>query len=58
MSNNTGFLLNLMRIKRDNKAKFASYMEQHYNIKIDPSTMFDIQVSSSDYFMTYESGLG
>lgn len=45
MSDNVGFLHNLMRIKRDNKAKFASYMEEHYNVKIDPCTLFDVQVS-------------
>lgn len=44
LRDDNGFLHNLMRIKRDNKAKFASYMEQHYNIKINPSTLFDIQV--------------
>ena len=45
LSNNTEFLQNLMVIKRENKAKFASYMEQRYKIKIDPSTLFDFQVS-------------
>ncbi|EUB58557.1 Glycogen phosphorylase, brain form [Echinococcus granulosus] len=44
LSNNIQFLQNLMRIKRENKAKFASYVEQHYKIKIDPSTLFDFQV--------------
>ncbi|KAM7541671.1 hypothetical protein Aperf_G00000018363 [Anoplocephala perfoliata] len=38
------FLQNLKRIKRENKEKFASYMEHHYNISIDPSTLFDFQV--------------
>ena len=50
LENNQGFLLNLMRIllriKRENKAKFASYMEQHHNIKIDPSSLFDFQVGN------------
>lgn len=45
LANNIQFLQNLMRIKRENKAKFASYMEQHYKVKIDPSTLFDFQVS-------------
>ncbi|KAL5108014.1 Glycogen phosphorylase muscle form [Taenia crassiceps] len=44
LANNIQFLQNLMRIKRENKAKFASYMEQHYKVKIDPSTLFDFQV--------------
>jgi len=38
------FLRNLLRIKRENKVKFAGYMESHYNISLDSSSMFDIQV--------------
>ncbi|VDO02319.1 unnamed protein product [Rodentolepis nana] len=44
LCNDAGFLRSINRIKRDNKVKFASYMEEHYGIKIDPSTLFDIQV--------------
>lgn len=44
LKDDTEFLQNLMRIKRENKAKFASYMEHHYNISIDASTLFDFQV--------------
>ncbi|KAM3187392.1 hypothetical protein ACTXT7_002428 [Hymenolepis weldensis] len=44
MENNPEFLQSLLRIKRDNKVKFASYMEQNHGIKIDPSSLFDFQV--------------
>ncbi|THD23200.1 Alpha-1 4 glucan phosphorylase [Fasciola hepatica] len=40
----TALLRNLMRIKRDNKAKFAAYMEQNYNVHLNTASMFDIQV--------------
>lgn len=46
MEKNPEFLQNLLRIKRDNKVKFASYMEQNHGIKIDPSSLFDFQVKS------------
>ncbi|VDN98782.1 unnamed protein product [Rodentolepis nana] len=44
MEGNCDFLRSLMRIKRINKEKFTAYMEQHYGIEIDPSTLFDFQV--------------
>lgn len=42
--NDVNFLRQLIRIKRENKAKFASYMEQHYGVTINPASLFDIQV--------------
>lgn len=45
MVNDASFLRNLMRIKRDNKAKFAAYMEQNYNVHLNTASLFDIQVS-------------
>ncbi|VDP84253.1 unnamed protein product [Echinostoma caproni] len=44
LANDVAFLRNLMRIKRDNKAKFAAYMEQNYNVHLNTASMFDIQV--------------
>nr|CUU98860.1 hypothetical transcript [Hymenolepis microstoma] len=44
MESNREFLRNLLKIKRMNKEKFTSYMEQHYGIIIDPSSLFDFQV--------------
>ncbi|VDL98317.1 unnamed protein product [Schistocephalus solidus] len=43
--NDKGFLHRLLRVKRENKQKFAQYMKQRYGIDLDPSTMFDIQAS-------------
>ncbi|CAI2735330.1 unnamed protein product [Schistosoma spindalis] len=42
--NDVNFLRQLIRIKRENKAKFASYLEQHYGVTINPASLFDIQV--------------
>ncbi|KAK4475038.1 hypothetical protein MN116_002134 [Schistosoma mekongi] len=42
--NDVNFLRQLVRIKRENKAKFASYLEQHYGVTINPASLFDIQV--------------
>ncbi|CAH8874541.1 unnamed protein product [Trichobilharzia szidati] len=42
--NDASLLQHLLRIKRENKAKFASYLEQHYGVVINPASLFDIQV--------------
>ncbi|CAH8637577.1 unnamed protein product [Heterobilharzia americana] len=42
--NDNNLLQQLLRIKRENKAKFASYLEQHYGVTINPASLFDIQV--------------
>lgn len=34
----------IAKVKQENKFKLASILEQDYNIKINPSSMFDIQV--------------
>lgn len=34
----------VMKIKFDNKKKFADYIQKEYGIEIDPNTRFDIQV--------------
>ena len=44
LEDNEQVLRTLMRIKRENKIKFADYVEKHMNVKIDPNTMFDFQV--------------
>lgn len=36
--------MHLMRIKDENKSKFAQYIKDHYKIDVDSSSMFDIQV--------------
>lgn len=40
-------LLHITRIPpffQDNKVKFAQYLEQEYQVKINPSSMFDVHV--------------
>lgn len=29
---------------QENKMKFAAYLEEHYKVKINPSSLFDVQV--------------
>ncbi|KAK3097486.1 hypothetical protein FSP39_010068 [Pinctada imbricata] len=38
------FLRNLIRVKQANKQKLADYIEQEFNIVVNPASMFDIQV--------------
>jgi starch phosphorylase len=42
--NDEGFLRKVQKVKMDNKAKLAEYIQQHYNIDVDPSSMYDMQV--------------
>jgi len=35
---------NLVRIKHENKKRFAKYIADTYGIEVDPSSMFDVQV--------------
>jgi starch phosphorylase len=41
---NENFVRSIYKVKQENKMKFAQYVENHYNMKIDPGAMFDIQV--------------
>ncbi|KAF4089059.1 hypothetical protein AMELA_G00062160 [Ameiurus melas] len=38
------FIRDIAKIKQENKMKFAVYLEEHYKVKINPNSMFDIQV--------------
>ncbi|KPP59507.1 hypothetical protein Z043_122565 [Scleropages formosus] len=38
------FIRDVAKIKQENKLKFAAYLEKHYNVKINPNSMFDLQV--------------
>uniref|UniRef100_A0A8C4TL91 Alpha-1,4 glucan phosphorylase n=1 Tax=Erpetoichthys calabaricus TaxID=27687 RepID=A0A8C4TL91_ERPCA len=38
------FLRDVSKVKQENKLKFSSYLEQEYNVKINPASLFDIQV--------------
>lgn len=40
-----GFQRAVQKVKSENKMKLAQLLEKEYNIKINPSSMFDIQVN-------------
>lgn len=39
-----GFLDAIRRVKQENKMRVAQYLEDEYNVKINPSSIFDIHV--------------
>jgi len=38
------FIRDIAKVKQENKLKFAVHLEEHYKVKINPNSMFDIQV--------------
>jgi starch phosphorylase len=42
--NDQTFLLNLKKIKQENKLKLVAYLEKTQNVIIDPNSMFDVHV--------------
>ena len=42
--NDEQFVRAIHKVKQENKMKFAQYVEQHFNVKIDAGAMFDMQV--------------
>ena len=42
--NDKTFLLNLKKVKQENKMKLATLVEKHFHVRIDPTSLFDIQV--------------
>ncbi|KAF5899775.1 glycogen phosphorylase, muscle form, partial [Clarias magur] len=38
------FIRDVAKIKQENKMKFAVHLEEHYKVKINPNSMFDVQV--------------
>uniref|UniRef100_A0A8C5GXW7 Alpha-1,4 glucan phosphorylase n=1 Tax=Gouania willdenowi TaxID=441366 RepID=A0A8C5GXW7_GOUWI len=42
--NDEGFIRDIAKVKQENKLKFAVHLEEHYKVKINPNSMFDIQV--------------
>jgi len=38
------FIRDIAKVKQENKLKFAVHLEDHYKVKINPNSMFDIQV--------------
>lgn len=42
-SGDEAFLASLAQIKKDNKVRFANWLEDHQGTKIDPDSIFDVQ---------------
>jgi len=42
--NDKNFLLQLQKVKQENKMKLAQFIEKEFNIQIDPTSMYDMQV--------------
>ncbi|KAM9317303.1 glycogen phosphorylase, brain form [Gastrophryne carolinensis] len=42
--NDESFVHDVAKVKQENKLKFAAYLENEYKLKINPSSMFDVQV--------------
>ncbi|XP_010788472.1 glycogen phosphorylase, muscle form-like [Notothenia coriiceps] len=38
------FIRDVAKVKQENKLKFSAYLEEHYKVKINPNSMFDVQV--------------
>uniref|UniRef100_A0A8C0UHH6 Alpha-1,4 glucan phosphorylase n=1 Tax=Cyanistes caeruleus TaxID=156563 RepID=A0A8C0UHH6_CYACU len=41
---NETFIRDVAKVKQENKLKFATYLEEQYKVKINPMSMFDVQV--------------
>ncbi|KGL79364.1 Glycogen phosphorylase, brain form [Tinamus guttatus] len=41
---NESFIRDVAKVKQENKLKFSAYLEEKYKVKINPSSMFDVQV--------------
>ncbi|ROL48061.1 Glycogen phosphorylase, muscle form [Anabarilius grahami] len=42
--NDDAFIRDIAKVKQENKLKFAVHLEEHYKVKINPNSMFDVQV--------------
>ncbi|XGW04328.1 hypothetical protein V3C99_015469 [Haemonchus contortus] len=42
--NNPGFLDQIRRVKQENKMRVAQYLEEDYNVEVNPASIFDIHV--------------
>ncbi|XP_077791744.1 glycogen phosphorylase, liver form [Podarcis muralis] len=43
-ANDELFIREVSKVKQENKVKFAQYLEKEYKMKINPASMFDVQV--------------
>ncbi|KAM5163366.1 glycogen phosphorylase, brain form [Mantella aurantiaca] len=42
--NDESFVHDIAKVKQENKLKFSAYLEKEYKVKINPSSLFDVQV--------------
>uniref|UniRef100_A0A8C8VQF1 Alpha-1,4 glucan phosphorylase n=1 Tax=Pelusios castaneus TaxID=367368 RepID=A0A8C8VQF1_9SAUR len=42
--NDEGFIRDVAKVKQENKLKFSAYLEKEYKVKINPNSLFDVQV--------------
>uniref|UniRef100_A0A8C6TRB5 Alpha-1,4 glucan phosphorylase n=2 Tax=Neogobius melanostomus TaxID=47308 RepID=A0A8C6TRB5_9GOBI len=42
--NDDAFIADVAKVKQENKLKFAAHLEEHYKVKINPDSMFDVHV--------------
>uniref|UniRef100_A0A673IZ62 Alpha-1,4 glucan phosphorylase n=1 Tax=Sinocyclocheilus rhinocerous TaxID=307959 RepID=A0A673IZ62_9TELE len=42
--NDEAFIRDIAKVKQENKLKFAVHLEEHYKVKINPNSVFDVQV--------------
>uniref|UniRef100_A0A674NI17 Alpha-1,4 glucan phosphorylase n=1 Tax=Takifugu rubripes TaxID=31033 RepID=A0A674NI17_TAKRU len=43
-TNDDAFIRDIARVKKENKIKFSAFLNQSYDLAIDPDSMFDVQV--------------
>ncbi|XP_056903439.1 glycogen phosphorylase, brain form [Takifugu flavidus] len=43
-TNDDAFIRDIARVKKENKIKFSAFLNQNYDLAIDPDSMFDVQV--------------
>ncbi|XP_050424403.1 glycogen phosphorylase isoform X2 [Adelges cooleyi] len=44
LADDQSFMLDIQKVKQENKMKLAHWLETEYNVKLNPNSMFDIQV--------------
>lgn len=45
------------KVKQENKLKLAQLLQKEYGVKVNPASMFDIQVSPAVTYATYRAAV-
>jgi glucan phosphorylase len=48
----TNFQRAVQRVKQENKLKLAQLLQKEYGVKVNPASMFDIQVNTTVTYLT------